>query len=179
MTGRVRASLEAKMALGMSPAAAAAAVHAEGIATGSLATLHKYACTLRREEPKVLPAPGTGTKTAKDYKLPKPGLARYRAEFATGAARGRYVVVDPDGRRVGAPTTEDVAVARAAQLNREADEKARRGPRACICCGKGFESEGIHNRMCGPCRGRNDALGAYGYAGAADGRKPRKSAGAF
>ena len=40
-----------------------------------------------------------------------------------------------------------------------------------------FDSEGIHNRMCSPCRGLGDPLGAYGYQGAAAGRRPRRSAG--
>jgi hypothetical protein len=32
-------------------------------------------------------------------------------------------------------------------------EKAKRPqPRSCLCCGKGFESEGFHNRLCQPCR---------------------------
>jgi hypothetical protein len=31
-------------------------------------------------------------------------------------------------------------------------DRSKRGPRACLCCGHGFESEGIHNRMCGSCR---------------------------
>ena len=35
----------------------------------------------------------------------------------------------------------------------EAGSKAKRPqPRSCLCCGKGFESEGFHNRMCQPCR---------------------------
>lgn len=31
--------------------------------------------------------------------------------------------------------------------------------RACMCCGKAFQSEGIHNRLCGYCRAKGDALG--------------------
>lgn len=40
-----------------------------------------------------------------------------------------------------------------AELQREADKVAKRGPRACMCCKAEFYSEGIHNRMCGRCRG--------------------------
>lgn len=38
------------------------------------------------------------------------------------------------------------------KIQASADKKAKRGPRACLSCGKGFESEGIHNRMCSACR---------------------------
>ena len=91
---------------------------------------------------------------------------------------GRYEVRDPAGQPVGAPTTKDLAADRAERLQAEADARARRGIRPCLCCGHSFVSEGIHNRLCGSCRGRNDTLAAYGYAGAGDGRKPRRSAGA-
>lgn len=40
----------------------------------------------------------------------------------------------------------------------------QRRPRACLCCGKGFESEGFHNRLCNPCRNRGSAeLDPVGY----------------
>ncbi|MEZ5752846.1 MAG: hypothetical protein R3D60_13075 [Paracoccaceae bacterium] len=45
------------------------------------------------------------------------------------------------------------------------------GPRPCLRCGKTFHSEGVHNRMCNPCRGMGDALGAYGLVPQQDGRK--------
>lgn len=31
--------------------------------------------------------------------------------------------------------------------------------RRCLCCGETFTSQGFHNRMCGRCRSRDDALG--------------------
>lgn len=31
----------------------------------------------------------------------------------------------------------------------------RRQLRSCLCCGKGFESDGFHNRLCSTCRGRS------------------------
>jgi hypothetical protein len=33
--------------------------------------------------------------------------------------------------------------------------KAKRGPRACLCCGGEFRSLGIHNRLCPGCRTRD------------------------
>jgi hypothetical protein len=32
---------------------------------------------------------------------------------------------------------------------------ARIARRACLCCGQEFTSEGIHNRLCDPCRRRD------------------------
>ena len=102
----------------------------------------------------------------------------YQVEYRPHPVRG-YFVVDPEGRVAsGAYGNRDLAAARAYSLQRQADAAARRGPRACLCCGSVFESEGIHNRMCGPCRGLGDPLGAYGYQGAGAGRKPRRSSGA-
>ncbi len=34
----------------------------------------------------------------------------------------------------------------------KASKAKRPQPRSCMCCGKGFESEGFHNRLCQPCR---------------------------
>lgn len=85
---------------------------------------------------------------------------------------------DPDGRVVGQPTRHHAdAVQTCARLQAEADRKARRGPRPCLCCGRRFFSEGRHNRMCALCRGRADPLAAYGWQGLDTGRKPRRVAG--
>ncbi|MCB1395945.1 MAG: hypothetical protein KDJ98_08225 [Rhodobacteraceae bacterium] len=108
--------------------------------------------------------------SARQHNLPGPGRARFRVEYVTG--RG-YQVVDPDGRIVLQPTQRDIAEAKRAALQAALDTKARRGPRPCLCCGRVFESEGIHNRMCAPCRGRDDPLAGYGFSGSADGRKSR------
>lgn len=32
--------------------------------------------------------------------------------------------------------------------------RTRRGHRPCLCCGTTFLSEGLHNRLCDPCRGQ-------------------------
>ncbi|MDT8856462.1 hypothetical protein RNZ50_15820 [Paracoccaceae bacterium Fryx2] len=83
----------------------------------------------------------------------KPGLARHQVVWVPGSG---FVVVDPDGQRVGAPSdTRPQAERLRDEAQRAADAKAKRGPRACLCCGRVFESEGIHNRMCGPCRNRD------------------------
>ena len=84
------------------------------------------------------------------YIKPCPAYAvrRYGAEG--------WGVIGPDGRRAG-PVAPDhaAAEARRAALQAEADAKAKRGTRACLCCGASFESQGIHNRLCTPCRGRD------------------------
>jgi hypothetical protein len=60
----------------------------------------------------------------------------------------------------------------AAQVPKLELDRSKRGPRACICCGHGFESEGIHNRMCGSCRLRasQDQDAPFSF-GAIHGRK--------
>lgn len=35
----------------------------------------------------------------------------------------------------------------------------KRKARPCLCCGTVFDSEGIHNRLCGICRKRPDTMG--------------------
>lgn len=193
-TGQVRAALEKAMAGGATPAAAARRVYESGLAAGSIRTLHTYACALQRDGmvkiAAAAPAPAPqsakdaardggspgGRTVARDYNLPAPAYARYRVEYVSG--RG-YFVADPEGRFVSGPWHgRDTAEARRHELQTVLDIAKRRGPRACLCCGRQFESEGIHNRMCTPCRGRGDVLAAYGYAGAGDGRRPRKSSGA-
>lgn len=109
---------------------------------------------------------------------PGPQRRGFQVEYRPHPVRG-YVVIDPEGRPQSAIYgNRDTAVTRAESLQRHADAAARRGPRACLCCGATFDSEGIHNRLCPGCRGRSDPLGAYGYSGAGAGRKRRKSAGA-
>ncbi|MCW1934092.1 hypothetical protein [Pararhodobacter zhoushanensis] len=111
----------------------------------------------------------------KDCNLPAPGRARYRVEYRT---RGGFVVVNPAGHVVYGPCTRELAETKCDRLQKAADATAKIGPRPCLCCGATFQSEGIHNRMCNGCRRSRDPLSAYGYVGAGDGRRPRKSAGA-
>ncbi|GAB1381357.1 hypothetical protein [Pararhodobacter aggregans] len=114
------------------------------------------------------------TQSARMHNQPKPLHARYRAEYATG--RG-FEIIDPTGRVVGREQNRAIALNRAEALQKEADTAAKRGPRPCLCCGREFHSDGIHNRMCNPCRGRADPLDRYGYAGGEGGRKARRGSG--
>ena len=65
-----------------------------------------------------------------------------------------YVVISPAGAICSAPTSKDGAERLRDARQAEADGKAKRGPRACMCCGATFASDGFHNRMCQPCRTR-------------------------
>lgn len=90
----------------------------------------------------------------KDCNLPRPGLGRFRSEYVPGQG---YAVFNPEGVRCGAVTPfRRQAEQLRDRLQREADAKAKRGPRACMCCGGTFDSHGIHNRLCSGCRGRSD-----------------------
>lgn len=51
------------------------------------------------------------------------------------------------------------------------DEPVVITPRPCMCCRQTFESEGIHNRLCGNCRGKNVGPDAAFHHGASGGRK--------
>ena len=82
---------------------------------------------------------------------------RGRMQFAVDFVPDGYAVFDQDGRRIGDTFRfRGDAIRQRDELQREADLKAKRGPRACLCCGAVFESEGIHNRLCVICR-RKDA----------------------
>ena len=81
-----------------------------------------------------------------------PAFARYRVLLA---AQG-YVVVDPEDRRIGAPTPFRLqAEGQMRRLQAEADRTARRGERSCLGCARTFVSAGIHNRLCKSCRLRD------------------------
>lgn len=82
-----------------------------------------------------------------------------RREYRVKAvSRHKYVVVDQAGERHGRPTTRDMAEERVEVLQRR-DERARNArERPCLCCGRNFRSEGIHNRLCTPCRAGADDL---------------------
>lgn len=86
----------------------------------------------------------------KDCNAPKPLHARFRVEYRPGAG---HVVLDPEGRAAFGPTPFREAAERdCAAMQAEADRKAGRGPRACLCCGATFRSAGHGNRLCKPCR---------------------------
>lgn len=85
--------------------------------------------------------------------IPAPGSS-YVVARVTG--RG-WVVLDPSRRPCGGLyPSRDGAQKRCDSLNAELDRRRKRGPRACLCCGQTFVSEGFHNRLCGSCRQRSD-----------------------
>lgn len=74
---------------------------------------------------------------------------RGRRQFAVDFVPEGYAIFDADGVRVSESFRfRGDAVRKRDELQREADAKAKRGPRACLCCGGIFTSEGIHNRLC-------------------------------
>lgn len=79
----------------------------------------------------------------------RPGC--YRVQHLSGMG---YVVLDPSGQVIRDSQTP--CKVRAEQqrdtLQREADQKAKRIDRPCLCCQRVFASAGIHNRMCDACR---------------------------
>lgn len=111
----------------------------------------------------------------KDWNLPAPRFARFRVEVLPGKG---HIVYDPEGLAVTQPDTAENAEIARATLQDAWNETHKIGERPCMCCGRLFESEGIHNRLCSSCRGRSDAPSSYGYAGSSSGRKPRRSSGA-
>ena len=105
--------------------------------------------------------------------LSRPGAGRFTVQLVKND-RSRFAVFDPDDRQVS-----DVFPSRGAanverdRLQRAKDAQSKRGKRACLCCGAGFQSAGIHNRMCDGCRKGSDALGlpnSFSF-GSANGRR--------
>lgn len=85
---------------------------------------------------------------------PKPS-ARPQLHYFNGQG---YAVVDAFGRPISRFFDKrERALAHLDKLRAEADAKTKRGKRPCMCCGHEFLSEGIHNRMCDPCRHRDVA----------------------
>ena len=102
------------------------------------------------------------------------GMPLKRQDYFTHHVAGRgYVVIDATSGWVTEPTPFRVQADRARdEYQRKADAKAKRGPRDCLGCGKPFDSEGVHNRMCGGCRHRAQDETAAPFAfGTIHGRK--------
>ena len=94
------------------------------------------------------------------HHMVKPAMARFRTE----RRGGKHVVLDPDGAVVAADTGSLEAATRlCARLQADADGKAKRGPRRCMCCQATFHSEGIHNRLCKGCSAQSSER-AYNFA---------------
>ncbi len=83
----------------------------------------------------------------------KPSRPKYTVEHM--GKRG-FVVLDPAGKPVTEGTAFVIAATRDCRdLQQAMDRKNKVGPRACLSCAREFESEGIHNRLCSGCRGRD------------------------
>lgn len=76
-------------------------------------------------------------------------------EGLTIERRGGAFAVFENGVRIGSWTSEGRADVRLRRIERE----RRSQQRACLCCGAQFESEGIGNRLCNPCRSRREFTG--------------------
>lgn len=91
----------------------------------------------------------------------KPKVGRFAVETVSGA--GHYVF-GPDGERVAGPyPAKNRALAECREFQADADAKAKRGQRKCLCCAQGFQSEGPHHRMCATCRLRGDNTVSYSF----------------
>ena len=92
----------------------------------------------------------------------KPGREKWHV---VRKADDLFEVREPDGKVYGTYATLGQASATAGARQKEADRASSRTVRPCLCCGKPFQSEGIHNRMCTPCRGLNaDGWNPYSLA---------------
>lgn len=68
------------------------------------------------------------------------------------SGRKLWAVWDGDGQQLsGAYYTRDEALARWETLVAAERQKRTAGERPCMCCGRTFLSEGIHNRLCQSC----------------------------
>jgi len=81
----------------------------------------------------------------------------YQVQLLSGIG---YVVLAPSGQVIRDSQTPFRLRAEQQRdaLQREADLKAKRFDRPCLCCGRVFPSAGIHNRMCDVCRRQSFAL---------------------
>lgn len=92
----------------------------------------------------------------------KPARVRWEVRYAP--PRG-YMVVAPSGETRGPFASKDNADTCRDKLEARENAVRKRMVRPCLCCQRPFESEGIHNRMCGLCRLRDpDDVTPYGLA---------------
>lgn len=78
--------------------------------------------------------------------------------FSVFCHNGKYGIRTPEGSLVpGWYAAYHAALMRAEKMAVDR-ARGRHKPRACLCCGQRFLSEGAHNRMCPPCRGRSVAF---------------------
>lgn len=80
----------------------------------------------------------------------KPFEVRFRRGFGHAVYSG-----STNGRETDFYPKSESAQRRCDALNRDLKKAAQKAKRKCMCCGTTFNSEGIHNRLCGrpTCRG--------------------------
>jgi hypothetical protein len=91
----------------------------------------------------------------------KPALARWTVERRTDDT---FAVRCPDGTVYETYDTLQRAESVKAAQQKKDDAARKRMTRPCLCCSQPFESEGIHNRLCPPCRARGSEAGSYSVA---------------
>lgn len=100
----------------------------------------------------------------------KPRAGGFDLEYQPG--RG-WFVIDPNGvRKAGPFQCDNKALMSLEARQRAADQAAKRMLRPCMCCQREFYSEGIHNRLCGPCRLKSDG-GSLSIGGTSTGKVRR------
>lgn len=101
-------------------------------------------------------------------------LDKQTAAMVTRISSNEFEIVGlPNGRQSPSFRWRDEAERWLAQnLDRVGLTTAKRGARPCLCCGRVFDSEGIHNRLCNPCRLRGDG-GSMAITAASSGRVRR------
>jgi hypothetical protein len=87
-----------------------------------------------------------------DHK-PKPSRARFSIQIRVGQG---YYIADPDGVAVSCIIKGQDQAQMCLDAKQAAyDLKRKRIARPCMCCKRQFASEGIHNRLCDPCRAKS------------------------
>jgi hypothetical protein len=95
-------------------------------------------------------------RIATDF-LSAPRFAKFAVRYVKGMG---YAVFDPEGERASCFFHHhDLADARRLDMQAERDAALKRKQRPCMCCGRPFMSQGIHNRLCDSCRHIRDDLG--------------------
>lgn len=80
----------------------------------------------------------------------KPKAGEFDIDYEPGVG---WFIISPTGERTARSfANRNAALSARGHANRQAMAEQRCKERACLTCGKHFQSEGAHNRMCGPCR---------------------------
>lgn len=89
-----------------------------------------------------------------------------RRRYLLRAHGSRRIVVDPHGAHVAGPFGQTEARREAVRLNIELASREKCGPRPCLRYDREFNSAGIQNRMCDPCRNAATTPPAMGWRSA-------------